>query len=157
TRGWPTMLKRVSDSDDMAFMRLRGPILAPSVALLALVLAPPVNGVKSNLCTSGRYLVLDSSLIPEDTAWPTESVVVSPEHISIGAACQDARVRLRRSRVGTIVHGRWKGCTNLQGSIRLRTTIEPTCSVMTGTLIAHKSNFRKSFTARLSVCGDGVV
>src|SRR5207249_3004973 len=39
----------------------------------------------------------------------------------------------------------------------LRATIDDTCSIMAGTLIARKLKFRRHFAARLSICGDGIL
>src|SRR5206468_4212697 len=108
-------------------------------------------------CPSGRYLVLNESLLPADASSSDEAVVVGGTAISIGDACRAVPVKLWLSKSGTKVRARWKDCASLQGKLRLRATIDPTCSVMAGTLIARKLRFTKHFAARLSICGDGIL
>src|SRR5437667_3910082 len=131
--------------------------VAGTTVLTPMVSATPSKGAKPEPCPSGRYLVLNESLLPADASSSDEAVVVGGTAISIGDACRAVPVKLWLSKSGTKVRARWKDCASLQGKLRLRATIDPTCSVMAGTLIARKLRFTKHFAARLSICGDGIL
>src|SRR5881397_578526 len=131
--------------------------VAGTTVLTPMVSATPSKGAKPEPCPSGRYLVLNESLLPADASSSDKAVVVGGTAISIGDACRAVPVKLWLSKSGTKVRARWKDCASLQGKLRLRATIDPTCSVMAGTLIARKLRFTKHFAARLSICGDGIL
>src|SRR3989475_729229 len=130
--------------------------IAGTTVLTLMVSATPSKGVKPEPCPPGRYFS-NESLLPADASSSDEAVVVGGTAISIGDACRAVPVKLWLSKSGTKLRARWKGCASLQGKVRLRATIDPTCSIMAGTLIARKLRFTKHFAARLSICGDGIL
>src|SRR5882724_2483493 len=131
--------------------------VAGTTVLTLMVSAAPSKATKPEPCPPGRYFVLNQSLLPADASSSDEAVVVGGTAISIGAACRAIPVKVWLSKSGTKIRARWKGCAGLQGRVRLRATIDPTCSIMAGTLIARKLGFTKHFAARLSICGDGIL
>src|SRR6058998_2141744 len=131
--------------------------VAGTTVLTLMVSATPSKGAKPEPCPPGRYFVLNQSLLPADASSSDEAVVVGGTAISIGAACRAIPVKVWLSKSGTKIRARWKGCAGLQGKVRLRATIDDTCSIMAGTLIARKLKFRRHFAARLSICGDGIL
>jgi len=131
--------------------------VAGTTVLTLMVSAAPSKATKPEPCPPGRYFVLNQSLLPADASSSDEAVVVGGTAISIGAACRAIPVKVWLSKSGTKIRARWKGCAGLQGKVRLRATIDDTCSIMAGTLIARKLKFRRHFAARLSICGDGIL
>src|SRR5207249_6720135 len=131
--------------------------IAGATVLTLMVSATPSKGAKPEPCPPGRYFVSNESLLPADASSSHQAVVVGGTAISIGDACRAVPVKLWLSKSGTKIRARWKGCAGLQGRVRLRATIDPTCSIMAGTLIARKSRFTRYFAARLSICGDGIL
>src|SRR5438445_728721 len=130
--------------------------IAGTTVLTLMVSATPCKGGKPGPCPPGRYFSNDS-LLPAAASSSDEAVVVGGTAISIGDACRAVPVKLWLSKSGTKLRARWKGCASLQGKVRLRATIDPTCSIMAGILIARKLRFTKHFAARLSICGDGIL
>src|SRR5437870_1339657 len=128
--------------------------IAGTTVLTLMVSATPSKGVKPEPCPPGRYFS-NESLLPADAS--SSDVVVGGTAISIGDACRAVPLKLWLSKSGTKIRARWKGCASLQGKVRLRATIDPTCSIMAGTLIARKLRSTKHFAARLSICGDGIL
>src|SRR5256884_4957042 len=98
----------------------------------------PPRGANPNPFPPGRYFVQNESLLPADASSSHQAVVVGGTAISIGDACRAVPVKLWLSKSGTKIRARWKGCASLQGRVRLRATIDPTCSIMAGTLIDRK-------------------
>src|SRR5882724_6267125 len=131
--------------------------VAGTTVLTPMVSATPSKGAKPEPCPPGRYFVSNESLLPADASSSDEAVVVGGTVISIGDACRAVPAKRWLSKSGTKLRARWKGCASLQGKVRLRATIDPTCSIMAGTLIARKLRFTKHFAARLSICGDGIL
>jgi len=131
--------------------------MAGTTVLTLMISATPSKGAKPEPCPPGRYFVSNESLLPADASSSHQAVVVGGRAISIGDACRAVPVKLWLSKSGTKIRARWKGCASLQGRVRLRATIDPTCSIMAGTLIARKSRFTRHFAARLSICGDGIL
>ena len=140
-------------------MFLRPWPLASTLALTLLVFATLglSKQPKPQLCPGGRFLVQGESLVASDSAAPNEPVVIGGTQVALGDVCQSVSGKLKATKRGTRVGVRWPFCSGLTGPVRLKATIEPTCSLMIGTLRARKADVKKPFTARRSACGDQVV
>src|SRR5581483_4288337 len=51
----------------------------------------------------------------------------------------------------------WAACSGITGKGRLKATLIPDCSMLTGSFVAKKSKLKKLFSAPRSQCGDGAV
>jgi len=113
---------------------------------------------KPSPCPGGRFLVAGGALVAGDSAAPHEPIVVGTTTVSVGEVCPPVTGKLTATRRGTTVKAAWRGCVGLAGPVHLKATFEATCTVLTGTVVARRgSPKRRPFTARRSVCGDGVV
>ncbi len=127
--------------------------LALSAGLLALAAPPASAAPKPPLCSAGRFAVEGDPLIGPGG----EVVVLQNKRLSIGSLCAERRAKLRRRKKGTTVISAFPkgGCQGVTGRVRVKALITDDCSLMTGTItIAGQVS---DFTARTSVCGDGVV
>src|SRR5207249_10796237 len=57
----------------------------------------------------------------------------------------------------TKVNAAWRSCGGLRGKACRKASVDPTCKTMTGTLRARREKWERSFSAKLSECGDGIV
>src|SRR5437870_1546642 len=131
--------------------------VAGTTVLTLMVSAAPSKATKPEPCPPGRYFVLNQSLLPADASSSDEAVVVGGTAISIGAACRAIPVKVWLSKSGTKIRARWKGCAGLQGKVRLRATIDDTCSIMAGTLVGRKWKFKRHLRPRPTRCQAGIV
>ena len=137
---------------------MRSPSRTVSIAALALAVATPVMAKKPSPCPGGRFLVAGGALVAGDSAAPHEPIVVGTTTVSVGEVCPPVTGKLTATRRGTTVKAAWRGCVGLAGPVHLKATFDATCTVLTGTVVARRgSPKRRPFTARRSVCGDGVV
>jgi hypothetical protein len=111
---------------------------------------------KPTPCPGGRYIVAGSELVTGDSTGSIEPVVIGTQ-IAIGNACSPVHANLKATRHGTSVKAVWPSCTGLVGKVKLRGTLDTTCTTLDGTLIAKKPKLKKTFVARVTRCGDGVV
>lgn len=140
--------------------RLLVPSVALSVALAALSLdlvagALAAKRPKPEPCAGGRFLVAGDPLLPGGTATP-DAVIVG-DTASIASGCAPVRVRVKATKKGTRLTAKWKSCTGITGKAQMTGTIDPTCQTLSGKLRAKKAKLKRTFTATLGRCGDGVV
>ena len=111
---------------------------------------------KRQPCPGGRYIVTGGALVTGDSSGPIEPVVIGSQ-ISIGNACNPVRAKLKVVKQGTSVMAVWPSCVGLKGRVKLKGTLDTTCTTLNGKLIAKKSKLRETFVAHATRCGDGVV
>ncbi len=111
---------------------------------------------KPQPCPGGRYIVTGTALVTGDSSGPVEPVVIGTE-ISIGNACDPVHAKLKATKHGTTVRAVWPSCAGLMGKVKLRGTLDTTCTSLSGTLIAKKSKLKETFVAHVTRCGDGIV
>src|SRR5438093_764286 len=104
-----------------------------AVGLSLVVFALPAASKKSPvpLCRDGRFLVRGDALVAGDYVGTREPVSIGGAQVSIGNACSAVAVKLKASKRGTtIVSAKWGACTGLNGKVKLKATIDPSCSAM---------------------------
>jgi len=112
-------------------------LLATAAALFAPGPRPAVAAPKPPLCTAGRFAVQGSPLLGPGG----EVVVLENRTLAVGTLCAARKAKLRATRKGTRgkVVFRMRGCTGVQGKVRLSALITVSCSMMDGTLKAPKT------------------
>ena len=136
-------------------MRYRSELVVLSVTLV-LLFAATGRPNKPTPCQGGRYIVSGSAVVTGDTSFPSEPVVIGNQ-ISIGNACNPVHAKLKATKHGTTVTAVWPSCTGLKGKVKLKGTLDTTCTTLNGTLIAKKSKLKQAFVASLTRCGDGIL
>src|SRR5262245_43409530 len=118
----------------------RGSVLLVLAVALILVFAGIGRSKKPKPqpCPGGRYIGMGDALVTGDSSGPIEAVVIGPQ-ISIGNACNPVHAKLKATRQGTIVMAVWRSCAGLKGRVKLKGTLDTTCTTLNGTLIAKKS------------------
>ncbi len=135
----------------------RGSVLIVMSVAIVLVFAGTGRSKKAKPqpCPGGRYIVTGSALVTGDSSGPVEPVVIGSQ-ISIGNVCNPVHAKLKATKHGTTVMATWPSCAQLKGKVKLKGTLDTTCTTLSGTLIAKKSKLRKAFVANATRCGDGV-
>ena len=131
------------------------PVLLLSAVLVGLTMAPGAVAKKPPLCTLGRFLVQGEPLLAAAGTVP-QPVVLGDGKASIADVCPPTRARLTRAKKGTIIAAKWQSCFGVEGRVKLKGTIEPTCAGLQGTITAKKADVRQEFAAQRSTCGDQV-
>src|SRR5438876_35137 len=108
-------------------------------------------------CRGGRFLVEGPPLIGATLNGEPDAVVIDGIRVSLTSGCGATSGRIRVAKRGTKVNAVWPSCGGLRGKARLKARIDPTCKTMTGTLRARREKWKRSFSAKLSECGDGIV
>src|SRR2546425_6782993 len=108
-------------------------------------------------CRGGRFLVEGPPLISATLNGEPGAVVIAGISVSLMSGCGATSARIRVAKTGTKVNAVWLSCGGLRGKARLKARIDPTCKTMTGTLRARREKWKRSFSAKLSECGDGIV
>src|SRR5438552_11899228 len=108
-------------------------------------------------CLGGRFLVEGQPLIRATPNGEPDVVVIDGISVSLMSGCGATSGRIRVAKTGTKVNAVWPSCGGLRGKARLKARIVPTCKTMTGTLRARREKWKRSFSAKLSECGDGIV
>ena len=108
-------------------------------------------------CRGGRFLVEGPSLIGATPNGEPDAVVIDGIRVSLTSGCGATSGRIRVAKRGTKVNAVWPSCGGLRGKARLKARIDPTCKTMTGTFRARREKWKRSFSAKLSECGDGIV
>ena len=108
-------------------------------------------------CRGGRFLVEGPPLISATLNGEPDAVVIDGISVSLMSGCGATSGRIRVAKRGTKVNAVWPSCGGLRGKARLKARIDPTCKTMTGTLRARRERWKRSFSAELSECGDGIV
>src|SRR5438093_295443 len=108
-------------------------------------------------CLGGRFLVEGPPLIRATPNGEPDVVVIDGISVSLMSGCGATSGRIRVAKTGTKVNAVWPSCGGLRGKARLKARIVPTCKTMTGTLRARREKWKRSFSAKLSECGDGIV
>src|SRR5437899_10989156 len=108
-------------------------------------------------CLGGRFLVEGPPLIRATPNGEPDAVVIDGISVSLMSGCGATSGRIRVAKTGTKVNAAWPSCGGLRGKARLKARIDPTCKTMTGTLRARRERWKRSFSAKLSECGDGIV
>src|SRR5437016_3978573 len=104
-------------------------VLGSGAAIDLGLLASPAFPKKVPPCPGGRFIVQGASMITD------AAVVIDGRQVSIGTVCPPVAAKLKGSTQGTKVKATWPACVALQGKVRLKATIEPGCSPMSGTLV----------------------
>jgi hypothetical protein len=112
-----------------------------------------VKRPKPKPCPDQSYLVQGSPLLPGDSA--PEAIVISGNHISLGADCAPTIAKRTVTPRGTKLKATWSSCTRLRGKVKLAAKIDPACEMMNGTLKAPRVKLKTRFNAAHSTCGDG--
>lgn len=126
-------------------------------AAIVLVIAATASGDRKPqrvTCPGGRFLAGGPLL---DGAAGNEPVVIDGTLFSIGAVCPPVGGKLKPAPGKVKVKAAWKACAGLAGKVRLVGALAPDCVVLSGTVKARKASINKSFAARRSTCGDGVL
>jgi cysteine-rich repeat protein len=137
----------------------RGSVLVVLSVALVLVFAGTGRSrkPKPTPCPGWRYIVTGSALVTGDSSSPIEPVVIGPQ-ITIGNACSPVHAKLKATKHGTTtVMAAWPSCVGLKGRVKLKGTLDTTCTNLNGTLIAKKSKVKEAFVAHLTRCGDGII
>src|SRR5437763_1411052 len=108
-------------------------------------------------CLGSRFLVEGPPLISATPNGEPDAVVIDGISISLMSGCGTTSGKMTLAKTGTKVNAVWPSCDGLRGKVRLRARIDPTCKTMTGTLRARREKWKRSFSAKLSECGDGIV
>ena len=108
-------------------------------------------------CRGGRFLVEGPPLIGATPNGEPDAVVIDGIRVSLTSGCGATSGRIRVAKRRTKVNAVWPSCGGLRGKARLKARIDPTCKTMTGTLRARRERWKRSFSAKLSECGDGIV
>src|SRR5438067_2862242 len=108
-------------------------------------------------CRGGRFLVRGPPLISATLTGEPDAVVIDGLSVSLMSGCGATSARIRVAKRGTKVNAVWASCGGLRGTARLEARIDPTCKTMTGTLRARREKWKRSFSAKLLECGDGIV
>src|SRR5437773_3992887 len=108
-------------------------------------------------CRGGRFLVEGPPLIGATPNGEPDAVVIDGIRVSLTSGCGATSGRIRVAKRRTKVNAVWPSCGGLRGKARLKARIDPTCKTMTGTLRARREKWKRSFSAKLSECGDGIV
>src|SRR5205809_794937 len=108
-------------------------------------------------CRGGRFLVEGPPLIGATPNGEPDAVVIDGISVSLMSGCGATSARIRVAQRGTKVNAVWPSCGGLKGKARLKARIDRTCKTMTGTLRARREKWKRSFSAELSECGDGIV
>src|SRR5438067_2076057 len=108
-------------------------------------------------CRGGRFLVEGPPLISATLNGEPDAVVIDGISVSLMSGCGATSARIRVAKRGTKVNAVWPSCGGLRGKARLKARIDRTCKTMTGTLRARRERWKRSFSAELSECGDGIV
>src|SRR5215471_3110624 len=134
-----------------------------TIALLSTVLLPSAHtsgrAPKRAPCRPGRFLV-DISEAPllggASTPEPDAVVFVAPRELSLGTECPAVNGKVVAKRKFTHVAVTWPACGERR-RVRLTGKIpSPACEVLEGQVKGRHLPAKK-FTARRSLCGDGVV
>ncbi len=140
----------------MTFQRDRVIASTIGVAVIGTFLA--AHAAKPPLCSGGRFLVTGPSILTGEAVHELEAVVLEGGQLSVGDACPAVRAKVKRTKHGTTVRAAWKQCTGLKGRAKLTGKIAPeACTTLTGTFAAKKAKVKRSFTAIVTRCGDGMV
>src|SRR5437667_171515 len=108
-------------------------------------------------CLGGRFLVEGPPLISATPNGEPDAVVIDGISISLISGRRATSGRITVAKTETKVNAVWPPCGGLRGKVRLRARVDPTCKTMTGTLRARREKWKRSFSAKLSECGDGIV
>src|SRR6266516_5841464 len=108
-------------------------------------------------CRGGRFLVEGPPLIGATPNGEPDAVVIDGIRVSVTSGCGATSGRIGVAKRRTKVNAVWPSCGGLRGKARLKARIDPTCKTMTGTLRARREKWKRSFSAKLSECGDGIV
>src|SRR5947207_13426277 len=108
-------------------------------------------------CRGGRFLVEGPPLIGATPNGEPDAVVIDAIRVSPTRRCGATSGRIRVAKRRTKVNAVWPSCGGLRGKARLKARIDPTGNTMTGTLRARREKWKRSFSAELSECGDGIV
>ena len=108
--------------------------------------------VRPRLCTSGRFVAAGTEPLAGGAGSSGGAIVIADHRVALGDACPPVAVHLRRAPRGTGVLARWTRCGAAGRAVRLRATIDPTCSIMRGTLRASQPPGRTPFVA---LCSEG--
>jgi len=133
-------------------MTLLRTLLLAAPAVLALARPAPARTIAD--CLTSRYLVEGSALVVGDTS-PSQPIVIAHGMVSIGSVCPPAAARYQFRPDAIVVRTVFPRCTGLHGRVRLTVNLLPECTSVNGRLRARRVN--RGFSARLSVCGDGIV
>ncbi len=107
-------------------------------------------------CAGGRFLVEQAPLMPGGAG--ADAVILTGRRIEIASGCRNVRGLIERDARGTWVDARWPrgACGDGTPPARLRARFADDCGEMVGNLRARGAA-RRTFIARRSVCGDGVI
>ena len=128
------------------------------LGVVSLVLAPAAGlaaRAKPQPCSSGRFMVEGSRIVPGDDAIAVDMVALAGGRVSVASGCPAARARSRATATGTRLRARWMGCPGLTGRVTLKARLDALCTGMQGRLQARR--FVRPFSAVRSRCGDGTV
>src|SRR5947208_1185085 len=108
-------------------------------------------------CRGGRFLVEGPPLIGATPNGEPDAVVIDGIRVSLTSGCGATSGRIGVDKRRTKGNAVWPSCGGLRGKARRKARIDPTCKTMTGTLRARREKWKRSFSAKLSECGDGIV
>jgi hypothetical protein len=135
-------------------MRLALPVLA----LLAVV--APVPAALAAPCAGGRFLVVDSPVIGAVSTPTEDAIQLEGASVTLYAGvgtCPATVAHLKRTKSGLRVRVRWVACPGVAGVVRLTARVDDKCRQMKGAVTAGVPRHKKTFVARQSRCGDGIV
>jgi hypothetical protein len=118
----------------MSTRRDEGRITAGATALLLVLLVGAAGTLVSSAarpkpepCPDGRYLVDGAPLLSGAATTPADGVTVAGGQVSLDGACPPVAGKVKTKRKGTSVKTTWPLCEGVEGKVRLKGKIEPSC------------------------------
>ncbi len=129
--------------------------LVPTVVITVLALTGVAHSKKFPTCPAGRFIVSPADALLFGTPLPDlETLTIAGGTQVVLPNCGATPAKLKGGKRATILTARWAQCGSFT-KIRLKAKLpSPACDTLQGTIKAKKTA-AKSFTASLSVCGDG--
>ncbi len=132
--------------------------LLPVLAVGVFGVATVADSKKFTLCPGGRFVVPkgQAPLVEGSTTPDTDSIVFGNGGQLVLEECGGTTVKLHAKKKFTTVNAKWAQCGNFQKVKLVGKIASPACDTLSGTVKGKKLQ-AKSFTAKLSRCGDGIL
>lgn len=132
-------------------------IARTSVVLALWALAAPGGLSAARPCPGGRFLI-DGPPLAGPSGTGRDAVTITAGDLRLDSGCTSRRVRLSSRASGELgVRARLVRCGGRRRTLTLRARVlAPGCEELRGTIRSPRQGKPRRFTARRSVCGDGV-
>lgn len=108
-------------------------------------------------CRGGRFVVDGRPLVPHARDVEDDVVTMDAGQVAVASGCPPTVARVYAAGRWTRVRARWASCGGVEGPVRLKGRITPSCRGMTGSFRAKGAGVARRFRADLSECGDRFV